>query len=592
MSNLFPLSAADLYKPGHTKMYHPKTEVIFSNFTPRGDSYFTHYAPNAPKGIIVAGVQRMINFVLGEMWEEFFLIPEDEAVAKYKRRMDGSLGKDMVDVSGVRKLHKLGYLPIEFRSQDEGILSPLKVPVFTIHNTHPDFFWLTNYLETVISAESWKTFTSATTAFNFRLLAEEWAAKTCDNKGHIPFQMHDFSLRGLSCIEDGYKSGIGHLFSFMGTDNIPAIESIEDNYPTEATKSGETLAAYSVPATEHSVSTTNINKNISDVSELINGKSGHGMNQDDSRFWGEVKFLKRYLTEIVPTGIASYVADSYDYYRIISEASKELKDVIMERDGKLVFRPDTGKPEDVVCGIKIVKVEGETFKSAVEEYWEEFLEEENYPLIRANIEYQGKYFEVVFDFTIYSQDYAVLEEIEVVREISKAEAKGSIETLWEIFGGAVNDKGYKELDPHVGLIYGDSITMSRAQEIFKRLEAKGFASNNVVFGLGSFVYSYVTRDTFGFAMKATGTIIDGKSIPVSKDPKGDSGKKSANGFLKVVNNEGILTLVESDSLSVVEDEDNTLKVRFRDGAFINKTDIDVIRSNVDKEVYKVLNKGE
>ena len=585
MNNLFPLSAADLYKPGHAKMYHPKTEVIFSNFTPRGDKYFQHYAPNAPKGVIVAGVQRMIHFVLVDMWEEFFRMGEDKAVAKFKRRMDGSLGENVVDTKGIRQLHKLGYLPVEFRSQDEGVLSPLKVPVFTIHNTHPDFAWLTNYLETVISAESWKTFTSATTAFNFRLLAEEWANKTCNNKDHIPFQMHDFSLRGLSCIEDGYKSGIGHLFSFMGTDNIPAIESIEYHYPTEAIKQGATLSAFSVPATEHSVSTTNINKNISDVSEAINGKSGHGMNQDDSRFWGEVKFLKHYLTEIVPTGIASYVADSYDYYRIISEASKELKDVIMSREGKLVFRPDTGKPEDVVCGIPFV----DGTENIQQVMWDLSFEDETdgaYPTV---VKTKEGYFE--FDLNFEHQygewEYA---GFELGKEVSEAEVKGSIEILWEIFGGTTNSKGYKELDPHVGLIYGDSINMNRAQEIFKRLEEKGFASNNITYGLGSYVMQMCTRDTFGFAMKATGTIIDGKSIPVSKDPKGDSGKKSANGFLKVVDNDGTLSLVESDSLSVVDDEDNTLKLRFRDGMFFNQTDIDVIRANVTKEVNRALNK--
>lgn len=578
MNNLFPLSAADLYKPGHAKMYHPKTEVIFSNFTPRGDKYFQHYAPNAPKGVIVAGVQRMIHFVLVDMWEDFFRMDEDKAVTKFKRRMDGSLGENVVDTKGVRQLHKLGYLPVEFRSQDEGVLSPLKVPVFTIHNTHPDFAWLTNYLETVISAESWKTFTSATTAFNFRLLAEEWANKTCDNKDHIPFQMHDFSLRGLSCIEDGYKSGIGHLFSFMGTDNIPAIESIEYHYPTEAIKQGATLSAFSVPATEHSVSTTNINKNISDVSESINGKSGHGMNQDDSRFWGEVKFLKHYLTEIVPTGIASYVADSYDYYRIISEASKELKDVIMSREGKLVFRPDTGKPEDVVCGIPFVE----------EDNLKELLSGKHYKdqgTIPKVIKTEKGYFSL---HLIWSSEDTECEAYVYGNEIPEAEVKGSIEILWEIFGGTTNSKGYKELDPHVGLIYGDSINMNRAQEIFKRLEEKGFACNNIVFGVGSYVMQMCTRDTFGFAMKATGTIIDGKSIPVSKDPKGDSGKKSANGFLKVVESDGTLSLVESDSLSVVDDEDNTLKLRFRDGMFFNQTNIDVIRANVTKEVDKAI----
>ena len=582
MNKLFPLSAVDLYKPGHATMYHPLTEVIFSNFTPRGDKHFPHYAPNAPKGVIVAGIQRMIKFVLGEMWEDFFKMPEDQAVRKFTRRMDGALGRGVVSGEGVRKLHQLGYLPLEFRSQDEGVLSPLKVPVFTIHNTHKDFAWLTNYLETVISAESWKTMTSATTAFNFRLLAEQYAGFTCDNKDHIPFQMHDFSLRGLSNVEDGYKSGIGHLFSFLGTDNVPAIECLEDHYNSLFNR--DNVPAFSVPATEHSVACTNINKNIKDTFDALKSiGASHAMNKDDSRFWAEVKFMERYLTKIVPTGIASYVADSYDYERIITEGAKALKDVIMARDGSLIFRPDTGNPVEVICGIPYVDGT-ENLESVM---WDlSFGDEESPPQVVLTKE--GFYkFDLNLKWEYGEWEY---EGFTLGEKLSKEQVKGSIETLWDIFGGTVNSKGYKELDPHVGLIYGDSITMDRAKEIFKRLQEKGFASNNIVLGVGSYVYGMVSRDTFGFAMKSTGTIIDGESIAVSKDPKTDPGKKSANGFLKVVeDSNGDLELVESEDLSIVDDEDNTLLIRFRNGEFYNEVDLTHVRGNVSKEVEKSLN---
>ena len=123
--------------------------------------------------------------------------------------------------------------------------------------------------------------------------------------------------------------------------------------------------------------------------------------------------------------------------------------------------------------------------------------------------------------------------------------KGVIELLWEIFGGTVNEQGYKVLDPHIGAIYGDSITLDRAREICKRLEAKGFASTNVVLGIGSFTYQFNTRDTFGFAMKATYVELE-QELPeekwhkgmtkeivgreIFKDPVTDDGtKKSATG---------------------------------------------------------------
>lgn len=124
------------------------------------------------------------------------------------------------------------------------------------------------------------------------------------------------------------------------------------------------------------------------------------------------------------------------------------------------------------------------------------------------------------------------------------EQKGSVEVLWETFGGTVNEKGFKTLDKHIGLIYGDSITLERAEEILSRLAAKGFTSDNIVFGIGSYTYNYLTRDTNGFAVKATYVEIDGEGKAIFKAPKTDSGtKKSAKGLLAVVKDfEGTLRL--------------------------------------------------
>ncbi|HAP26105.1 MAG TPA: nicotinate phosphoribosyltransferase, partial [Achromobacter sp.] len=106
--------------------------------------------------------------------------------------------------------------------------------------------------------------------------------------------------------------------------------------------------------------------------------------------------------------------------------------------------------------------------------------------------------------------------------------------LWDTFGGVQTERGYKLLDPHVGLIYGDSITLTRARDILVRLERKGFASGNVVLGIGSYTYQYLTRDTFGWALKATYAEVNGEPQELVKDPVTDSGvKKSAKGLLRV-----------------------------------------------------------
>jgi len=140
--------------------------------------------------------------------------------------------------------------------------------------------------------------------------------------------------------------------------------------------------------------------------------------------------------------------------------------------------------------------------------------------------------------------------------------------LWDVFGGTVNEQGYKVLDPHIGAIYGDSITIDRAEEICSRLASKGFASTNVVLGIGSFTYQFNTRDTFGFAMKATYCEINGKGQEIFKDPITDDGtKKSATGLLYV---------------SRDEYKSGDLKTIYRDGSFENTTTLSQIRENLKK----------
>ena len=152
--------------------------------------------------------------------------------------------------------------------------------------------------------------------------------------------------------------------------------------------------------------------------------------------------------------------------------------------------------------------------------------------------------------------------------------------LWEIFGGTVNEKGYKVLDPHVGLIYGDSITLARADEILRRLEAKGFASSNVVFGVGSFTYQYNTRDTFGFAMKATWGAVNGEGRMIFKEPKTDSGlKRSARGLLRVERDtQGELQL--HDEQTWEQEKTGELKTRFLDGKLYNVDHFEQIRQRL------------
>lgn len=487
-----PLHAIDWYKASHKPQYPLKTQLVYSNFTARSNHLSN--LPNNNDGVVFFSLQNWIQDRLIDDWNNnFFNQPKAWVIAQYKRRHKNALGEEP-DTTHLEKLHDLGYLPIEIRALPEGTFVPIGVPMLTIKNTHPDFFWLTNYLESDLSAGLWKGCTSATTARFYQKLCTVMANETCDNHDHLPFQCHDFSYRGMGGLYDGAVSGAGHLTSFAGTDSVPAIDLVEENY---FANSDEELVGVSVPATEHSVMSMGTMER-------------------------EVDTFKRLISEIHPEGIVSIVSDTWDFWQVITEYTRILEHDIRARTvgnpmSKVVFRPDSGDPVKIICGDLV----------------------SNIPHVR----------------------------------------KGAIESLWEVFGGTINSKGYRVLDPCVGLIYGDSITPQRAEEILFKLAQKGFASSNIVFGVGSFTYTYVTRDTYGFAVKATAGIVDGEYRAIFKDPKTDSGtKKSLRGFLGVYkDDQGNLRVL--DDLDT-EPRDDLLEVVFKDGDLLREQSLEEIRALV------------
>lgn len=548
-----PLVFADFYKPSHISMYDRRSEIVQDNMTPRNAKHFIHFADNDQR-VMMAGLQGFIKWFLIDLFNEnFFKMKKKAAIAQYKEICDLSIGPDMVETWGFEKLHDLGYLPLEIRSIPEGTLSPVQVPLFTIQNTHPDFYWLPNFLESVISAETWKTITTATTFWQYRKLSEAYAAETCDNNLHVPFQNHCFAYRGESGTHDAAQSEFGQLINSMGTDTIPAILYANRYYNMKGK-----FVAGSIPASEHSVATTNIGFIVGRLKT-----ENPDLSLDELRFLAEVEFLKRYITEIFPKGFVSYVADSYDFWAIITRAALILKEEIMARDGRVVFRPDSGIPEHIIAGYRCAG-EFEVYGIAEQAAWND----EKAEVVRIN----GVYHRI--EYNEENETFA----LDPDESLTEHEVKGAIQCLWEIFGGEVNSKGYKVLDSHVGLIYGDSITVARAKDIFERLKDKGFASSNIVYGVGSFTTQYTTRDSLGMAVKATGAVIDGQQIMVVKEPKTDLGKKSAKGFLKVVRNMfGQLELIDNCQLEDVQSDDNELRRVFYNGKLIVDEDLTTIR---------------
>ena len=162
--------------------------------------------------------------------------------------------------------------------------------------------------------------------------------------------------------------------------------------------------------------------------------------------------------------------------------------------------------------------------------------------------------------------------------------KGTYEKLWDIFGGTVNDKGFKVLNPKIGIIYGDSITLARQKEIYRRLEEKGFAATNLVLGVGSYTFQGVTRDSFGFALKTSAVKIDGEWKEVFKNPNTPGqniNKKSLVGFAKVVMDKGVLKVEDKVPY---EDNGGLMRTVFKDGKLLVDDTLTNIRTRINNHL--------
>lgn len=549
------LSSIDSYKLGHADQYPEGTTKVYSNFTPRSLKHLPVPRQCGTIRVVWFGLQAFLNDLQSVWQETFFGRSKDEVVAEFMELVGPFCGPRGFNQSRIEWLHDLGYLPIEIKSLPEGTLVPAGVPVLTITNTLPEAYWLPNFLETWLSADLWKPSTAATISYTYRKIIDHYAELTGGNKEFVMWQGHDFSSRGMSGIQDAARTGAGHLLSFAGTDNVTAVQLVNDAYHGK-----ETFVGGSVPATEHSTMTSSILVEAERLRQT-------GVDEDNVMTQAELNVIKRLVTEVYPSGVVSVVSDSFDFWKVITEIAPTLKNEILNRVpdqlglAKVVFRPDSGDPVKIICGHKYKVVEdiGHTYEMIS-------ASNEGYEVV------YNKMDEKYYEFETYDDGWSTSVEF---KELQWYEVKGAIECLWDTFGGTTNEKGFKTLNQRVGLIYGDSITLDRCDEILKLLAEKGFASDNVVFGIGSFTFQYNTRDTLGFAMKATYVEVDGKPYSIFKDPKTDNGtKKSAKGLLQVVEDGD--TLKTNQDVTWEEEKQSLLRTVYLDGKItVNETFADI-----------------
>ena len=489
-----PLLLKDFYKAVHGDMLNPKMTKSVSYYTPRMSRV------NRWDKVVNFGLQMFVKTWLIDYFNDnFFSLPKEEVVGEYQRVMDNCLGKGVYNIEKVAKLHDLGYLPIEIVALEEGVKVPMKCPIFGITNTHDDFVWLPQALESLISAECWYPMICATVGNTYREIVNRYYDLTCEDNVPRNRALGNFDFRGDMGVDASLKAGAGWCLSFVNSATVPIIPFLEEMYNTDCTKEE---VAFGAVSTEHFVMCSN-----------------YAYDGD------ERTFLKRLLTELYPNTSFSCVCDSYDYWNVVDNIIPSLKSEILAHDGCFLVRGDSGDCVEVVTK------------------------------------------------TVFK--------------------------LWDIFGGHVNSKGYKVLDPHVKALYGDGITVQRAEEIYKILEENGFSAQNVSLGVGSFSFHCIeedgklspfTRDTFSSCIKACDAIIDGKEYPIFKDPKTD--RETGSGFKKSQKGCCVVTTDTDGELIYVDgrtweeaysDPCNLLKPIFKDGKLLKEVSL--------KEIRNTLNNG-
>ena len=568
----------DAYKLFHKEAYHPDITNVYSNYTSR-NGRLSNVKNN--DSVVFVGLQYFIKDVLIDEWNNtFFNVPKDIACKELKTFTKALLGFDY-DISHFEDLHDLGYLPLSIKALPEGVSVPYGVPPVTFVNTVEGYQWLSNYIETVFSTENWPIQTSATTAKAYLKRTIE----AFDNAGlsHdlVPFMCHDFSFRGCFGRHAAAMSGFGHLTSFAGTDTLPAILFAQKYYNVDIENE---LVGVSVPATEHSTAT-------SFITSMAEEKG-------ITKLEAEVEYV-RYLMKKVPTGILSHVSDSFDFWKFVEEGLPQLKDEILAREGKLVIRPDSGNPVEVLCG------KNSTYKTLHHNYyenleeWKNCVAEEMDDIFCSNLDAEEPHYEETHifkgEFGIYEVTYTpdlnrhdktyyyvdnwgdTIDKCTFTEIEESAEDKGLVQLLGEMFGTTESPTGLRLLHDNVGAIYGDSITLERQDQIISRLEAKGYAGL-VVLGVGSYSYQYTTRDTHGSAVKATWVKKNGNGVDVFKDPKTDSKKKSLKGLIRVELEDG--RYVSYDQQTPEQESQGELKTVFKDGKLLYETSLSEIRRRV------------
>ena len=618
-----PFLLTDFYKLTHILQYRPELRELVSYLTPRGSRL------KGVNKVVFFGLSAYVHsYIVENFRENFFTRNFEYCECEIREVLELGLGytDEMIDktIEHFKALHDLQYLPVEINAVPEGTLVPMGVPCVEIKSTNPEFFWVGQALEASLSAAIWHPMVSATIAREYRKIARGAFFATVENGIDERTAMCDFSMRGQESNESAVNASVAWLTSMWNSSTVAARKHIKDVYGVEkspvtpVTKQWKTQFTYGVrdkmkdtivrglTSTEHSVMTSHA---------CLDGGD-------------EIPTFK-YLFDLYKNVSFAAVCDSYDFWNVLTNIlPNNFMEEINERGKRGVFigvRHDSAEPVDALCGtvpilhadaVKRIpkdmledgtKLECMTLTFTEEEannLWEQGFREGNLVAVMCDGEEYLVRIRAVehlsgIDETV-DKDCPTMWASGVLQNRSRTwEEKGMVESMYELFGGSVNSKGFKVLNPGIKAGYGDSITITRAKRIYKRLEIKGYAANNVSLGVGSFSFqalenedgslSPFTRDTFSIACKTThskyadeyGTICERW---VYKNPANFSQKKSQRGFCRIFFDEnGNLTYEDELYERHLVGKNSALVPYFKDGKEY-KQNFNAIRETIDENL--------
>lgn len=451
------IADSDSYKLGHYLGYRENTTITYSYIESRGGRY--------PE-VMLAGLQRLLYAKLGQP------ITRDqvEEMASFARVHMGSpnafnrVGWEII-------LNEYGgRLPLLIKSVPEGLMIPVRNILVSVENLDPRLPWLTSYFETMILRDVWTACTIAARIFYMtRRIKAHWEIGS-DNP-MSPFALLDFSSRGTMGYDHSVLGGIGYLFHFMGSDNVPAVR--EANYYYH-----EPMSGFSVAASEHSIS------------------SSFGRDND-------ADYIDHCLANMVdPGGILSLVGDTWDIFKFIQVLSSR-KETIANKGVKIVARPDSGALEDVLPRVIGLMAEG--------------------------------------------------------------------------FGVTRNAKGRDVINLEAKVLQGDGMNETTHLLPFTIAEDLRVAPDSIITAAGGGLMTCdLDRDTNRWAMKASEMVIDGKKVPIFKDPVTDPGKTSKMGRQSLIKVDGEFRTARGDGAPDLD----WLNVVYDSGRVMNPETLATIRERV------------